>query len=216
MPNLNNRIHHAPPSQAAAQTEKPKASAAQAQAPVAKPSPGEQSLSKILDKSLLAEIKNAKMNPVDQQVTFGQKGPTDLTHVKLNTAGKNAGTLTMTPVGKNEEPQSYILKGKGGHLNVHLGKGDHEISGIGVKQWPPESVKFKDPDNGEIMQGFRVELSSGDALFIPKGIQVSINNDTVPHNQFNQAVDYRIDAKGSTGQETGPLMRYASVFALRY
>ena len=214
MPNLNHRITQAPPPLPAAPIEKPKASQA-AQAPIARPNPAEQSLSKILDKNLLADIQAAKMDPVDSQVTFGQQPVKDLTHVTLNTAGKNAGVLTMTPVGQDETPQAYLLKGKSGHLNVHLGKGEYEMSGIGVKQWPPEAVKFKDPDSGEVMNGFHVALSSGDALFIPNGVKVSINNDTISHNQFNPAVDYQIDANGLIDQDMGPLMRYASIFTLR-
>lgn len=188
--------------------EKPKEAAEKPQSTSAQ-------LENILDKSVLADIKAAQMNPVDGQVTFGQKGPKDLTHLKLNTDGQHYGKLTMTPVGQNEKPQKYILNGKDGNLTVHLGKGETQLSGINVKQWPPESVKFTDPENGNVVNGFHVELSSGDELFIPKGVNTSINNNTIEHDQFNQGFNHQILESGIFFEDIGPAMRYASVFALR-
>lgn len=173
-----------------------------------------ETLSKIIDKNILADIQNAKMNPVDSQLKFGQE-PTDFTQAKLSNEGKNIGKLTMTPVGEDEKPKQYMLNGKDNELTVHLGKGKFQLSGIGVLAWPPESVKFTDPDSGKIVNGFRVELSSGDELFIPKGVNVNINNKTINNDQFNQVVDYHISALGIMNIEMGPASRYASVFALR-
>lgn len=185
----------------------------------------EKELGRYLDKDMASKLAIASMGFEPIEFSFGPKaepaaaaegaapaqaaGNPRTIPGKLDNARQDEVEISDSPAGP---PTVLRPKTDGQPLSLTLG------NNVKMGAWPPEPVKFKDPETGKEVSGFSIKFSTGDEILVPQGQPVTLvkPQEKQPGQVVigGQTQYYRLGADGKATNDV-MTMRYATVFCTR-